>query len=90
MKADYLVGNSEVFKILVRAACTQETVPYSSDVIAHVATMPAVLDMLEAREDTTLDQVLRGMAGDADRAHDLDSTILDAVRTFGKGTDHGA
>ena len=82
LKADYLIGNSQVFPTLVRAACAQEQVTYSEDALAFAATRPAILNALEMTEETILDDVLRGFGWDEDAAGIMDALVIEAVQQY--------
>ena len=82
MKADYLIGNSQVFPVLVRAACAYHGVPYGDGPLAFAATRPAILDALEMSEDTALDHVLRDFGTNPDTASVMDQLILTAVQQY--------
>lgn len=82
MKADYLIGNSAVFPVLVRAACAHHGVPYGEDALAFAATRPAILDALEMTEDVVPDKVLREFGTNPDTAPVMDQLILTAVQQY--------
>lgn len=82
MKADYLIGNSQVFPTLVRAACAYENVPYTQTALEFAATRPAILDALTMDEETILDDVLRGFATNEEVAPVMDGLILTAAQTY--------
>lgn len=82
MKADYLIGNSQVFPTLVRAACAYENVPYGQAALEYCATRPAILDALTMNEETILDDVLHGFATDEEAAPVMDQLILTAAQQY--------
>ena len=82
MKADYLIGNSQVFPVLVRAACAHHGVPYGDGPLAFAATRPTILDALEMTEDVILDDVLRDFGTNPDTAPVMDQLILTAVQQY--------
>ena len=89
LKADYLIGNSQVFPTLVRAACAYEQVAYSEDALVFAATRPAILDALEMTEETVLDDVLREFGWDEEAAGIMDALIIDAVQQYKGAIQHG-
>lgn len=82
MKADYLIGNSELYPVMVRAACSFHRVPYTEDALAFAATRPAILDALTMTEETVLDTVLRDFGTDEGAAAAMDDLILQAVQEY--------
>lgn len=82
MKADYLIGNSQVFPVLVRAASAYHGVPYGEGVLSFAATRPKILDALKMTEATALDQVLRDFGTKPDTATVMDQLILTAVQQY--------
>lgn len=82
MKADYLVGNSQIFPVLVRGACAYTGVPYSQDALLFCATRPVILDGITMTENTALDQVLRDFGTDPSTAGEMDNMILTAVEQY--------
>lgn len=82
MKADYLVSNSAIFPILVRAACAYIGVPYGPPVLVYCATRPAILDALVLTEEQALDEVLREFGRDPGTAQAMDDLILAAVTEY--------
>lgn len=89
MKADYLVGNSQVFPVLVRAACAYHGVPYGDGPLAFAATRPTILGALEMSENAILDDVLREFGTNPDTAPVMDQLILTAVEQY-KEQNNGA
>lgn len=82
MKADYLIGNSELYPVMVRAACSFHRVPYSEDALAFAATRPEILDALTMTEETVLDTVLRDFGTEEAAAVVMDDLILGAVQQY--------
>lgn len=82
MKADYLIGNSELYPVMVRAACSFHRVPYTEDALAFAATRPEILDALTLTEETVLDTVLRDFGTNEDAAVVMDDLILQAVQKY--------
>ena len=82
MKADYLIGNSQVFPVLVRAACAHHDVPYGGGPLAFAATRPEILDALTMTEETVLDTALRDFGTNPDTAPVMDQLILTAVQQY--------
>lgn len=82
MKADYLIGNSQVFPVLVRAACAYHGVPYGDGPLAFAATRPEILDALTMTEETVLDTVLRDFGTNPDSAPVMDQLILTAAQQY--------
>ena len=82
MKADYLIGNSQIFPVLVRGACAYEGVAYGQDALLFCATRPAILDALTMTEETALDQVLRNYGTDQAAAEVMDNMIVTAVQQY--------
>lgn len=82
MKADYLIGNSELYPVMVRAACSFHRVPYSDDALAFAATRPEILDALTMTEETVLDTVLRDFGTEEEAAVVMDDLILGAVQQY--------
>lgn len=82
MKADYLIGNSQVFPVLVRAACAYHGVPHGDGPLSFTATRPAILDALEMSENAALDDVLRDFGTNPDTASVMDQLILTAVEQY--------
>lgn len=89
MKADYLIGNSQVFPVLVRAACAYHGVPYGGGPLAFAATRPEILDALTMTEETVLDTVLRDFGTNPDTAPVMDQLILTAIEQY-KEQNNGA
>lgn len=82
MKANYLIGNSQVFPVLVRAACAHHGVPYGGGPLAFAATRPKILDALTMTEETVLDTVLRDFGTNPDTAPVMDQLVLTAIEQY--------
>lgn len=89
VKADYLIGNSALFPVMVRAAASQHAMPFTRDLLAAVATNAQILAMLEMPAGGSLDHTLQEITTDQHRAPELDALILGAVQEY-KEQNNGA
>jgi len=76
LKSSLLAFNSTYFPQYVRAAAARCEVPYSDDLLRHVAADPAVVDAVTIYDDGSVDAWLRDAGGA------LDQLLLDAVTTY--------
>lgn len=82
MKAEFLYFRSQVFPILVRAACAYERVPYTPEVLEFCSTQAPILDALEVSDEAALDEALQAFARDEEVAVIMDTLIINAVQAF--------